>query len=126
VLDSHVKDPPPPPLAQALSMHGGVNGAVHRKLVDLLNTANISRLCTLKGIGKQRARKLVETRQLHPYGPVLTHVEQLASVVGMTSRQVCCSVLQLYMLQCASVVGMTSRKMRRLYVCRNACVSRVS
>jgi len=113
VLDSHVKDPPPPPLAQALSMHGGVNGAVHRKLVDLLNTANISRLCTLKGIGKQRARKLVETRQLHPYGPVLTHVEQLASVVGMTSRQVCCSVLQ-----CASVVGMTSRQ-----VCCSFCCS---
>ena len=30
----------------------------------------------------------METRQLHPYGPVLTHVEQLATVAGMTSRQV--------------------------------------
>ena len=25
---------------------------------------------------------------MHPYGPVLTHLDQLASVVGMTSRQV--------------------------------------
>ena len=36
----------------------------------------------------QRARKLVETRLLNPYQPTLTHVEQLASIVGMTARQV--------------------------------------
>jgi hypothetical protein len=81
-------DAPPPPLQEALEMVGGVHGAAHRKLLDMLNHADVSRLCSLKGIGKQRARKLVETRQLHPYGPVFTHVDQLASVAGMTLRQV--------------------------------------
>lgn len=80
---------PPPTLHEALAMTGGVDGKAHRKLLDILNHANISKLCCLKGIGKQRARKLVETRQLHPYSPVFTHVDQLATVAGMTSRQVC-------------------------------------
>ena len=84
---------PPPPLHEALEMTGGVDGRAHRKLLDILNHANISKLCSLKGIGKQRARKLVETRQLHPYGPVFSHLDQLASVAGMTSRQVCLRAL---------------------------------
>ena len=75
-------------LNKALQLCGGVDGAYHRHLVAILNTANMSRLCSLKGIGKQRARKLVEMRQMQPHMPLLTHVQQLAAVVGMTSKQI--------------------------------------
>ena len=38
---------------KALEMAGGVHGLAHRRLIDVLNTANITKLCSLKGIGKQ-------------------------------------------------------------------------
>jgi DNA uptake protein ComE-like DNA-binding protein len=59
-----VQEEAPLPLALQLQRVGGANGPLHKRLVEILNTANISRLCSLKGIGKQRARKLVEMRQV--------------------------------------------------------------
>ena len=38
---------------KALEMAGGVHGLAHRRLIDVLNNANITKLCSLKGIGKQ-------------------------------------------------------------------------
>jgi len=38
---------------KALEMAGGVHGIAHRRLIDVLNNANITKLCSLKGIGKQ-------------------------------------------------------------------------
>ena len=38
------------PLEEALAEQGGVHCEAHRRLLDTLNFANVSNLCTLKGV----------------------------------------------------------------------------
>ncbi len=77
---------------KALEMAGGVHGLAHRRLIDVLNNANITKLCSLKGIGKQVwVREMRERERETALNNANTSLNSLASLKGI-GKQVCVCV----------------------------------
>jgi hypothetical protein len=77
---------------KALEMAGGVHGLAHRRLIDVLNNANITKLCSLKGIGKQVwVREMRERARETALNNANTSLNSLASLKGI-GKQVCVCV----------------------------------
>jgi hypothetical protein len=63
------------------------NAVLHRELLDGINAWEASQLMTLKGIGKQRAAKIVEMRGAGGARRVVRHLGEL-NEIGMTAKQI--------------------------------------